>query len=305
MKDTLAQISVLVLTKNRHGLFARCLQSIAHQTALPAEVIVVDASDVRSSIPADLMQTLRIRHIYDPSATIPQARKRAISAAACRYVLFVDDDCLLRVNSIALFKEHISKNPAVDFLMGDIVPDEDENPYAAIQDYFYRIWMLENFRSDTRSQMFANGKALHFDTALIKKTALSGVRFDITSPPGFQDDDIDIGEQLFRKGRNMVYDPSISTKYHPRNSLISLLRRGYLTGFSNEYCLKVKNISVSSVPFPISSLARTKRAFQRMMRLSRIADRIVFAASIWMFVLAYKAGRGYYYLWQIHMRGRD
>lgn len=296
MKKHIA-VSVLILTKDRPILFKRSLDSLMRQRVKPQEVIVIDSSNKKIPISHDITRSLRIRHIYFPKYSIPQARARAIHEAKGTYVLFLDDDCVLGEKGIEEVHARIVRHPSADFIMGNIVPDNPANPFAAVQDYFYTLWMRENFPIRSDAQWFSSGKPLHFDMACIKKQSLSDAALDVYAPTMFQDDDIDIGEQLYTQGKKMIYDPTLVTRYRARDTMFALLKRSFLTGFSNEYLRRRKHINVARVTYPLSFRIRIDALIHQLHKMRNPLRSLVFLCCVPVSSVWYNIGRVYYYMW--------
>lgn len=296
MKKHIA-VSVLILTKDRPALFKRCLHSLMRQSVSPQEVVIIDSSHKKISISHDIVRSLWIRHIYVPNSSIPQARARAARAAKSAYVLFLDDDCVLGEKGIEEIYARVARHPSADFIMGNIVPDNPANPFAAVQDYFYTLWMRENFSKQSDAQWFSSGKPLHFDMACIKKQSLSDAAFAVDAPTMFQDDDIDIGEQLFIQGKKMIYDPTIVTRYRARDTMFALFKRSFLTGFSNEYLRRRKHIDGTRATYPLSFRIRVDALIYQLHKIRNPLRSLVFLCCLPVSSLWYKIGRAYYYMW--------
>ena len=90
-------ISVVIPTYQRPQMLQRLLNSVAHQTLQPVEVIVVDdGSDCfasNTSIIEKYQDTLPIRYIYNsPNRGACHARNHGISLANGNWIALVDDD---------------------------------------------------------------------------------------------------------------------------------------------------------------------------------------------------------------------
>jgi GT2 family glycosyltransferase len=91
----MAPISVLIITHNRHAELRRAIASVAQQTLLPVELIVVDDGSTRpvSSEGLALPDALPLRLIRNAAPAGPaRARNIGIAAAAGAWIAFLDDD---------------------------------------------------------------------------------------------------------------------------------------------------------------------------------------------------------------------
>src|SRR4029077_16367017 len=83
-----------ICTRDRPQELARCLKSLADQTALPTEVIVVDnaSTDARSR---EITVAAGATYVREDRPGLDFARNAGVSAATGEIVLFTDDDVLL------------------------------------------------------------------------------------------------------------------------------------------------------------------------------------------------------------------
>lgn len=88
--------SIIICTRNRPDELMRCLESIAAQTRLPDEVVIVDASDDEMPVsrPVDQFSSLRMTVIRSSPSTTRQ-RNIGIDASQGDVVFFFDDDVIL------------------------------------------------------------------------------------------------------------------------------------------------------------------------------------------------------------------
>lgn len=95
--ERFADVSVIMPAYNAAGTVARALASIAAQTVKPREVIVVDDGShdgtdraVLAMVPA--MNGIRLRLFRQPNRGAGAARNRALAAASCEFLGFLDSD---------------------------------------------------------------------------------------------------------------------------------------------------------------------------------------------------------------------
>lgn len=109
--------SVVICTRNRPGDLADCLRSLAAQTRLPAEVLVVDASDDDASrrvveICAATAPLRRVRSLRTAPGLTRQ-RNAGVEAATGDVVTFLDDDVVLEPDYLARILELFEVDPAL------------------------------------------------------------------------------------------------------------------------------------------------------------------------------------------------
>lgn len=159
------QSSVIICTRNRPDEVMRCLRSVARQTVLPEEIIVVDGSDDPSVLPALLKNgnvNIKYKHTQ-PGLT----RQRNIGTAMSSgdILFFFDDD-------VELEKEYIEKVIGVykDERLENVggVQGADLNITSSFLEgkrrlLFYKAFFLE--RSDRYARMLPSGNTVHLDVA--------------------------------------------------------------------------------------------------------------------------------------------
>jgi glycosyltransferase involved in cell wall biosynthesis len=114
---TLLPISAIVATRHRPHALARTLSSLALQSAQPAEVIVVDASEddrtarVCAAPPTGLASELRYIRACCPGAAAQ--RNEGVDLARYDAILFHDDDIEFRPNCVARLWAALESDPGL------------------------------------------------------------------------------------------------------------------------------------------------------------------------------------------------
>lgn len=100
-----AHCSVVIPTRNRPDPLRDCLLSVARQTRLPSEIIIVDSSDDNATeeLVGSLSAEFPVSLVYQRSAARSTAAQRNRGAESSRgdIILFLDDDVVLEPNFIA------------------------------------------------------------------------------------------------------------------------------------------------------------------------------------------------------------
>ena len=112
----MSSVSVIIATRNRRELLARCLRSILAGTRVPDEIIVVDnasTDDTLALLERDFPQARLIRNGTNRFATI--ARNQGIGAATSDYLLLIDDDNEIDVRMTEELCRCLDENPDVGF----------------------------------------------------------------------------------------------------------------------------------------------------------------------------------------------
>lgn len=100
------KLSLVIPTFNREKLLEETIKSVLNQTLQPSEVIVVDNGTIQPKITEiEKMKYFRL----PPFAGVAQARNFGLSIATGEYVMFLDDDDLLELNTIEIVASELMK----------------------------------------------------------------------------------------------------------------------------------------------------------------------------------------------------
>jgi GT2 family glycosyltransferase len=209
-------VSVIIPTKNRLDDLVRAVESLARQSVLPVELIVVDQSEspeARDRIESKLMQNgsgrdsrISLRYIYDPK--IPGgavARNRAMEVASSDVWLFLDDDVELEPRFVEeLLKLYVNRASATG--VSGVVTNYPIPPF------FARFWAAIFRRGpfhDERQQIYWQANSLResdpirvnkFGGGLMsfRASAIRHVRFDENLRGVSDGEDVDFCARLDR-----------------------------------------------------------------------------------------------------------
>jgi glycosyltransferase involved in cell wall biosynthesis len=117
MASTLLPISAVIPTRNRAAVLQRALHSLLQQSALPQEIIVIDASDDASTLNA--LDTIRPLLSQDVclqylKAEVPGAaiqRNQGCAVASREAIWFFDDDITLEADCLARLWQALQSDP--------------------------------------------------------------------------------------------------------------------------------------------------------------------------------------------------
>jgi GT2 family glycosyltransferase len=143
---TVARASVLIPSFRRPGPLARCLRSLAAQTAPPDEVLVVwqgDDAPTRDAALALAGRTpYRLRVLHSPEAGVAPAENLALDAAVGDLILLIDDDAAAPPDWVARHRAHYD-DPAVGAVGGpadNFNPDGSPFPRRAVEPVGRLTW---------------------------------------------------------------------------------------------------------------------------------------------------------------------
>ena len=124
-------ISAVIPTYNRSDSLLRTLRSLALQTELPDEVIIVDASDaVANEIELiHSLPTLNIKYIRSQPSVCVQ-RNTGIKNATGSYVFLCDDDLEFPEDYVSRIKAFIQTNPGANVVTGSVNEKNKEGEWG-------------------------------------------------------------------------------------------------------------------------------------------------------------------------------
>jgi len=115
-------ISVVIPAYNYANTLRRAVESVLSQLDGQSELIVIDdgSTDETPEVIADLIEHFpgQFRAIRQANAGLAAVRNRGIEEASGRYLVFLDADDELCANALSLLKQHISRHPETQFVIG-------------------------------------------------------------------------------------------------------------------------------------------------------------------------------------------
>lgn len=124
------EVSVVVLTRERPAMLARCLHSLRAQTThVPFEVVVADdgsGPETARVVAAAAARDARVRHVRHPHSGIAATRNLGLRAASSqRYVAFVADDYVLAPDYLTCALAYLEAVPAAGVVRFRVRPLHD------------------------------------------------------------------------------------------------------------------------------------------------------------------------------------
>lgn len=130
--------SVIICTRNRCADLVHALRSLASQTELPTEIIIVDSSTHPVRDEQLFAQLFTPAHFADVRLVylhtqpgLPYQRNQGIQRASCEIVHFLDDDVELDSNYLASMNNAFKNNPQYAGGMGTVLNIPDSYRYKA------------------------------------------------------------------------------------------------------------------------------------------------------------------------------
>jgi glycosyltransferase involved in cell wall biosynthesis len=216
----LPMFSIVIPVYNDWISLNQCLQSLERQSNSPAfEVIVVD--DGSTEGPPEFIRSAargyRLTAIRQPHAGIPAARNHGIRASKGEVVLFVDADCRLRSNCLAVLAETIARSSQHDCfqlrLLGNrssLVGRAEELRLMALQEH-----MLQ-----------PDGRIRYLNTAGFAIRRARAIReTDLFDPTALRAEDTLLLVNLMQHGELPLFVPEAVVEHTIQLSLIACLRK--------------------------------------------------------------------------------
>ncbi|RLI47830.1 hypothetical protein DRO61_07355 [Candidatus Bathyarchaeota archaeon] len=209
-------LSVAIVTHNRPYELEKCLQSICRQTYIPKTVLVVDNDPQKSArqIVSNFEKDLPVVWVHKKKVGIPYARNCALEKCRTKYLAFVDDDCVLNKNWVAVAHLSISTNSKIAFVVGKTSLLNNHNRVALAQFKSYQTWFKRHRLLDTKNVIFNLHK-------------IKGFWFD-TSFKVFED--VDFDRQLKSRDLTGTYNPEMKLSHPEVTSLLKALKKNYVRG---------------------------------------------------------------------------
>ncbi|MCA9391671.1 glycosyltransferase family 2 protein [candidate division WWE3 bacterium] len=230
-----APITVVVPAYNEEDNIVSCLDSIASQTVLPSEVIVVAnaCTDRTYDKALSLKNTFGQRGVTLNVINVPQkgvalARNTGFNAAANEIIASTDADSVPRKDWIEHIHAHFNLRPHIVAITGPVVMTDAPRPIPAVTRLGWYIFITKIL------EVYAGFQTITTANAGIKKTAfLAAGGFDnsITSPSGTEGiDDSEFSSRLSAHGaiitdRKMLVESTFRRYDTPKKAIKTTVTR--------------------------------------------------------------------------------
>jgi len=217
---TTPRFSIVIPVYNDWKPLNGCLQSLSRQRSAPSfEVIVVDdgSTEPAPQLLCDSPRAFPLEKTRQPHAGIPAARNRGIRGCKGEVVLFVDADCKLHPDCLAVLSSAIAHSPQHDCfqlrLVGDrssLVGRAEELRLITLQDH-----MLQ-----------ADGRIRYLNTAGFairrERANIETGLFDLTA---LRAEDTLLLVNLMQRGELPIFIPQAIVEHAIPLSLLACLRK--------------------------------------------------------------------------------
>jgi len=253
MRQRKVTISVVVLTRDRPLLLARCLASLVRQTIKPTQVIIIDGSkkiEETRAVVNRVARRLPVAIYLDRKQSIPYARNLGVRLAKGDIVAFLDDDLIAHKDYLRQIVEHFNKNSRLTAVMGRIKNALPQNACAATQFAYYDRGLRQHFPNLTNTQRLTAGRMLDCEVAALRRSIIARVGFIHPRPSHYRNEDVELGLRLMLLGKRMLFDPTITVLTHPRTQLLPLWVVAFRNGYSNGLIEKQYGVDLKASPYP-------------------------------------------------------
>lgn len=230
-------ISILIATRNRAASLQKLLASIAQGTRKPDEILLVDnaSHDKTQHVYKQYAPILPITYIREPKIGLAHARNAGIEKATKDIFCFVDDDCIVGPTWIADIKRHFKMYKNSVGVLGIALNATPRNAYSAVEYAYYERWIRRHIGWGEQTHSLRSGTCLDTKNVAFKKTFIQSLRFFPNGPFGsVSEEDVEMGERLYKKNHNIHVNPTIVVRHRHSQSFMSLIRRNFWTGYANE-----------------------------------------------------------------------
>ena len=202
------EVSVVIPAYRGAATIRRCLAALANQAsnARPSVIVVESSGDGAADVVARDFPWVRV--VREPERlSAGAARNRGAALATGRYVLFVDQDCIVPRDWIARMVGHL-RRPGVDAVGGSI---GIANPANMSGNAVYFLEFLHQFPG--RGPVRLDAPFLLGSNAGYRVEVLRAVQF----PDRTLAEDVLFTQRVRQAGFVVAYDPSLTVLHHNRS----------------------------------------------------------------------------------------
>ena len=218
-------LSVVVPTRDRPEMLARCLESVVKAMGPEDELIVVDSASKDAKAVEQAAVGFGARVIRTDLPGAGRARNVGWQATGHELVVFVDDDVWVEPGWADAMAERFAHDSDVGFVTGRVeAPEGQQSYYVAIKD-------------DPEPALFdrtSRGLIGHSASLAVRRPALEAIGgFDVWFGPGARfrgGDDGDLFDRLFEKGYLCAYEPSALGWHDQWREKAGLVRLNFHSG---------------------------------------------------------------------------
>jgi glycosyltransferase involved in cell wall biosynthesis len=234
------RLSLAIITKNNPANIKTCLSSVAGQTVLPDEILIIDSSTDNKT--KHICEAFRsrlktpIRYVLEPTMGYAAGRNRAVKESKYPWIAFMDDDCIADKRWLSALQETSNKFPTAAAIIGDSKTFYPQNIYALAQQFYEVFWKKNAIDQYAVTDL----EILDTKNILYKTSVLQKFRFVTEEHAGKQwtTDDIDMGMQLNTLKIKAYYSHRAIVYHKDRQDFFSYIRKVLVDAISYQFFLK-------------------------------------------------------------------
>lgn len=244
IKKTTLQCSVAVVTRNRDTSLKRLLISLANQSNMPHEVLIIDngSDDLTRHITSFFKRYLPIRYIHEKKIGIPYARNKVLRYATGEIVAFIDDDCQAEPDWVEHVVSGNEKYKEVFLLQGLSVSAPKKSIFSVVSQFNRQTWIRDNMLGDRNLYWdWIDGRLKRDFKVLICDTRNVSLKMHIQKKHRlFFDEkldrgsDVEFGNQALSKGESIVLYPKARVNHYERSSVKEFIIQKWYQGRTSQ-----------------------------------------------------------------------
>jgi GT2 family glycosyltransferase len=299
MRHTIQNLAILIATKDRHNQLQKLLESIYKSTNLPNKVVIVYSGKDITSVTSLFQNKINLELIY--SAVANQMYQKSIGIKDLgnthNWVLFLDDDVVLEVNTIErMCSEYLANPKFADFVgFGLSIINRSTRK---INSFTLRILKFLNLYSSTPGTVTKSGHAQSYldHPVEIKVKWLNGIsvwksevlfQYPIIQTENIYSayEDVSFSYKV-SKNNKLLFAPKAKVVNQSTEGQTPLTINQFVCGGYLRYKFVFNNVELSKWRLLVAQLIRGLDFVFRSNDSSKIIERIRAASSLWFNLLA-------------------
>lgn len=286
MIKQIADISIIIPTRDRPHHLYRLLDSLSRQTIKPREIIVVDNGRKKKSrdIIERFSESLPLRYLREPRAGVSVSRNKGVALSSASIVAFLDDDCVVESDWTDVIYNTFKERQDLYILQGrtDHI-SLAKSLYAEIFELEHAHW-IESMLKKTPGYI----NMLNTQNLAIRREVLAGFKMPFDERLK-TNEDTELYWKFKKRGIRIGFSKYMKAKHYLRNNFYSFLRSMYDYGFGKSQVKKIHfdfsdyytdNISskLSALRLMFNDIVAPykKEYFKKILRQNRFMDAIAY-----------------------------